>query len=41
MKFISSKIIIILSIFYFISVNFAYSFNAPKTFSDLAGKLSP
>jgi serine protease Do len=41
MKFISSKIIIILSIFYFISVNFAYSFNAPKTFSDLAEKLSP
>ena len=41
MKFISSKIIVLLSIFYFISVNFAYSFNAPETFSDLAEKLSP
>ena len=41
MKFISSKIIVLLSIFYFISVNFAYSFNAPATFSDLAEKLSP
>jgi len=41
MKFISSKIIVLLSILYFISVNFAYSFNAPETFSDLAEKLSP
>jgi serine protease Do len=41
MQFIKTKILIFLSILFITNINFAYSFDAPQTFSDLAEKLSP